>query len=103
MFGRPTAGHEARYALAAGFLRPGDVVVDAACGIGYGALVLDAPDDVTYYGDDRGPPRGPVEGHERRPVIKANVGVWQPAFPFDVAVGFETIEHVESYDTYLAW
>jgi hypothetical protein len=39
MFGRQTAGHEARYALAAGFLRPGDVVVDAACGIGYGALM----------------------------------------------------------------
>jgi predicted RNA methylase len=53
MFGRPTAGHEARYALAAGFVRPGDVVVDAACGIGYGALLLDAHGDVTYYGVDR--------------------------------------------------
>jgi ubiquinone/menaquinone biosynthesis C-methylase UbiE len=78
MFGRATAGHEARYALAAGLLRPGDVVVDAACGIGYGALILDAHDDVTYYGVDRDISEGaalrrglrparPLEARERLP------------------------------------
>src|SRR4029079_9369656 len=103
MLPRKTAGHEARYALAAGFLRPGDVVVDAACGIGYGALVLDAHDDVTYYGVDRDLSHLAVEEHARRTVIKADLGVWQPTFGFDVAVGFETIEHLESYEAYLGW
>src|SRR4051794_13519578 len=103
MFGRMTAGHEARYALAAGFLRPGDVVVDAACGIGYGALLLDAHDDVRYYGVDRDTSIVALEQHTRRTFIKADLQVWQPSFDFDVAVGFETIEHLENYETYLEW
>jgi hypothetical protein len=103
MFGRPTAGHEARYALAAGFLRPGDVVVDAACGIGYGALLLDAHDDVTYYGVDRDTAIVAVKEHPRRTFIQADLQAWQPPFEFDVAVGFETIEHLENYQTYLEW
>ena len=103
MFGRPTAGHEARYALAAGFLRPGDVVIDAACGIGYGALVLDAHDDVTYYGVDRDTSVLAVEANERRTFVKADLRTWQPSFEFDVLAGFETIEHLESYEPYLDW
>ena len=103
MFPRKTAGHEARYALAAGFLRPGDVVVDAACGIGYGALILDAHDDVTYYGVDRDISIVAVDAHARRMFIEADLQAWQPPFEFDVAVGFETIEHLENYDVYLEW
>jgi hypothetical protein len=103
MFGRQTAGHEVRYALAAGLLRPGDVVVDAACGIGYGALVLDAHGDVTYYGVDRDTSIVAVKPHARRTFIQADLQTWQPDFSFDVAVGFETIEHLKSYDTYLEW
>jgi SAM-dependent methyltransferase len=103
MFGRPTAGHEARYALAAGFLRPGDVVVDAACGIGYGALLLDAHGDVTYYGVDRDTSVVAVAERSRRTFIQADLQTWQPPFEFDVAVGFETIEHLEDYRTYLEW
>jgi hypothetical protein len=103
MFGRPTAGHEARYALAAGFLRRGDVVVDAACGIGYGALLLDAHGDVTYYGVDRDTSIVAVKERSRRTFIQADLQAWQPSFDFDVAVGFETIEHLENYGTYLDW
>jgi Methyltransferase domain len=103
MFGRQTAGHEARYALAAGLLRPGDVVVDAACGIGYGALILDAHRDVTYYGVDRDTSVVSVKPHKRRTFIEADLQVWQPDFDFDVAVGFETIEHLENYEPYLDW
>ncbi len=103
MFGRPTSGHEARYALAAGFLRPGDVVVDAACGIGYGALVLDAHHDVTYYGVDQDTSIVAVKERPRRTFIEADLQVWQPPFEFDVAVGFETIEHLQNYQTYLEW
>ena len=101
--GRATAGHEARYALAGGFLRPGDVVVDAACGIGYGALILDAHDDITYYGVDRDTSVVTVKAHRRRTFIEADLRSWQPDFDFDVAVGFETIEHLESYELYLEW
>jgi hypothetical protein len=103
MFGRQTAGHEVRYALAAGLLRPGDVVVDAACGIGYGALVLDAHDDVTYYGVDRDLSVVAVDEHPRRTFIEADLQSWRPSFDFDVAVGFETIEHLDDYGTYLEW
>jgi hypothetical protein len=100
---RATAGHEARYALAAGFLRPGDVVVDAACGIGYGALVLDAHGDVTYHGVDRDTSVIAVDEHPRRMFIQADLRTWQPPFEFDVAVGFETIEHLDDYRTYMEW
>jgi hypothetical protein len=103
MFGRATAGHEARYALAAGLLRPGDVVVDAACGIGYGGLILDAHDDVTYYGVDRDISVVAIKPHARRTFIEADLQTWRPSFEFDVAVGFETIEHLERYDVYLDW
>jgi SAM-dependent methyltransferase len=103
MFGRATFGHEARYALAAGFLRPGDVVVDAACGIGYGALILDAHGDVTYYGVDRDTSVIAVKEHARRTFIEADLQSWQPSFALDVAVGFETIEHLENYQVYLEW
>lgn len=100
---RATAGHEARYALAAGFLRPGDVVVDAACGIGYGALLLDAHDDVTYYGVDLDTSVIAIDEHPRRTFIQADLQTWRPSFDFDVAVGFETIEHLENYEPYLEW
>lgn len=38
--GRRSDAHVVRYALAAGFVRRGDTVVDAACGLGYGAAVI---------------------------------------------------------------
>ena len=36
-------------------------------------------------------------------VVEADLERWQPTFEFDVAVGFETIEHLENYETYLDW
>ena len=38
--GRRADAHLARYAWAAGFVRPNDVVLDAACGMGYGSVIL---------------------------------------------------------------
>lgn len=38
--GRRSDAHMARYHLAAGFIRDGDTVLDAACGLGYGSHIL---------------------------------------------------------------
>ncbi|MFO0831365.1 MAG: methyltransferase domain-containing protein [Phycisphaerales bacterium] len=38
--GRRADAHVARYALAAGLVRPGDRVLDVACGLGYGSHVI---------------------------------------------------------------
>jgi cyclopropane fatty-acyl-phospholipid synthase-like methyltransferase len=48
-----TEGHRLRYHLAAGFLERSDVVLDAACGIGYGSDILTARGGVTYIGIDK--------------------------------------------------
>jgi cyclopropane fatty-acyl-phospholipid synthase-like methyltransferase len=58
---------------------------------------------VTYYGIDRDTSIVAVEERPRRTFIEADLQTWQPPFEFDVAVGFETIEHLENYGTYLDW
>ena len=40
--GRRSEGHMVRYHHAASYVRPGDVVVDVACGLGYGSAMLAA-------------------------------------------------------------
>jgi SAM-dependent methyltransferase len=85
-------GHEARYRLAAGYLEPGDLVLDAACGTGYGAQILNAHRDVRYLGLDRVnvfayPDRGAFLLHD------LNAGDLRISDP-DVAVCFETLEHL---------
>lgn len=87
-------GHEFRYHLAAGYLQPGDDVLDAACGTGYGAPILTAHGDATYTGVDREPVNGPE-------FLTADLTVWVPPFEFDVFVGFETVEHLTDPDHYL--
>jgi hypothetical protein len=58
---------------------------------------------VTYYGVDRDTSIIAVEEHPPRTFIEADLRSWQPPFEFDVAVGFETIEHPENYQVYLDW
>lgn len=91
-------GHDARYQMASGMLLPGDAVLDAACGIGYGAAILNARGDVDYVGVDQ----AASVFHDTFGVfgefIAADLTHWTPDFPFDVGVSFETIEHLESYD-----
>jgi 2-polyprenyl-3-methyl-5-hydroxy-6-metoxy-1,4-benzoquinol methylase len=94
-----TEGHRLRYHLAAGFLERGDVVLDAACGIGYGAEILTARGGVTYVGIDKsteyceGP--GTFVAADLNTVADFHV-------EFDVFVGFETIEHLTDYTNYVA-
>lgn len=103
MLGPATRGHEVRYCLAAGLLRPGDVVIDAACGIGYGCEILDARRDTTYYGVDIDLSHVAIKPSPSRCFIAADLTSWRPSFPFDVVVGFETIEHLSDYSTYVEW
>lgn len=94
-----TPGHRARYLLAAGFLEPNDIVIDAACGIGYGAAILDSHADVQYVGVDRDISQTP----NNWPFYEADLQDWEPNFAFDVAVSFETIEHVQDYGPMIDW
>lgn len=97
--------HLARYVFALGHIKPGDRVLDAACGTGYGCMMLswglaDEPCGVdvdaatiafaqVYFG------------------YAANFGVFDitedyapEGAPFDVMVSFETVEHVDP-DAYI--
>lgn len=87
--------HQARYALASGFAGPGDVVLDAACGIGYGATFFDV---ARYVGVDYDPDIDPQFGVE---FIQADLTEWTPDFEFDVAISFETVEHLPQYKHFL--
>jgi Methyltransferase domain len=103
MTGPQRDGHEFRYHLAAGLLRPGDIVLDAACGTGYGAPIL-APhgSQVGYRGVDLVDPAMLHTCRLHHSVIVADLTKWEPRFTFEVAVGFETIEHLPDYRHYVS-
>lgn len=90
-------GHRRRYILAGTFARPGDVVMDVACGVGYGALAFDA---VHYDGYDR---PGVFDERIRNDIGCASISFhpcdldepsWCPEREADIAVCFETLEHL---------
>lgn len=95
---RQWLGHSFRYLLARGFVLPGETVLDAACGVGYGANIL-AKNAKMVYAIDGDPEALTVA---RRHYDATNV-CWQQSdlderdeLPLvDVAVSFETIEHLE--------
>lgn len=82
-------GHVLRYRLAAGFVEPGDTVLDAACGIGYGAEIFRRFPGCTYVGVDLNPVSDEFQA--------VNLETWKPKGKYDVAVSFETIEHLDDY------
>ncbi|MER2515397.1 MAG: methyltransferase domain-containing protein [Candidatus Accumulibacter phosphatis] len=109
--GRRSDAHVHRYQFASGFVRPGDVVVDAACGLGYGSHLLASLTpagriigvDVSEYAVD---------------YAKQNFGNYSSRIDFylsdacrlsfiddasiDLFVSFETLEHVPDPDALLA-
>ncbi|HEX2837444.1 MAG TPA: methyltransferase domain-containing protein, partial [Phycisphaerales bacterium] len=99
--GRRADAHVARYMLAAGLVRQGDTVLDAACGLGYGAHILahnsrahkvvgvdvDAG-SVAYAAASYGGARTEFRaGDAQRLADLADASV-------DVVVSFETLEHL---------
>jgi hypothetical protein len=94
-------GHEFRYRLAAGFCEPGDTIVDAACGVGYGAELLLAGRDIEYFGFDRNIDDVPMDSPASVAFAQIELESWESHFDFDVFVGFETIEHLEDCTAYV--
>lgn len=90
-----TRGHHIRYRLASSFVKDGDVVLDAACGIGYGFDYM--PSKAGYIGVDKD--ISVVE--EKVNALEVDLNSWMPSFDFDVFIGFETIEHVQDYMHYI--
>lgn len=100
-------GHEARYRLASGFLMEGDYVLDAACGCGYGSRILAekigpsgvvfamdySQEAIDYAGRHYPPVNAPITHR------KVDLTDWEPGDgAVDVAVSFETIEHLDPKD-----
>jgi SAM-dependent methyltransferase len=86
------AGHALRYRLAAGYIEQGESVLDAACGNGYG--VTFAPHAGQWIGVDV----APTVHADYEPLgrwVVADLCAWEPDAVFDVAVSFETLEHVD--------
>lgn len=93
---RTQTGHVDRYRLAARYIIDGDHVLDAACGIAYGATVLHEEGlDVIYTGLDR--PDTPTLDLPPKAVVRhADLNTWRAEETFDVALCFETLEHIEN-------
>lgn len=84
-FDGPTReSHEYRYKLAGTYTQDDDVVLDSACGTGYGKAFLKG----NYIGVDR---------FSDKANIVADLHYWIPDFNYDVFISFETIEHLVSY------
>lgn len=101
--------HMVRYALAASLVRPGDTVLDCACGLGYGSAILAAqssgsrfigidldPDTVAYADANFGRQYG-VEYQAASATDLSHIA----DDSIDLVVSFETIEHLEDYHAFL--
>ncbi|MFZ5555408.1 MAG: methyltransferase domain-containing protein [Pseudomonadota bacterium] len=108
--GRRSDAHIVRYVLAASYLRDGDTVVDAACGLGYGSAILSASNpSVSVTGVDnsefaihyaqacyRGRP-------ERMGFVCADLASLASFVDnsVDLVVSFETLEHLHDPGRFL--
>ncbi len=100
--GERSDAHVVRYQWAAGYIKPGDRVLDAACGLGYGSHVLrsltraasvtgiDASQSAIGYAAACFPGNG-GEYVGRLPGVLAEFAEGS----FEVVVSFETLEHVD--------
>ncbi len=103
--GARSDAHVARYQWAAAFVRPGDTVLDAACGLGYGSYFLQTGTeaactlgiDGSAYAIDyaRENFSAIVPGLEFREGFLPGALASIPDHSVDVVVSFETLEHVD--------
>jgi ubiquinone/menaquinone biosynthesis C-methylase UbiE len=109
--GRRSDAHVARYTLAAESVRPGDAVLDAACGLGYGsALLHDVAANVTVTGidiSDSAIDYARATFASRRPALTFTAAdvmriASYPSASFNVIASFETLEHIPNPDAFVA-
>ncbi|WP_250538458.1 MULTISPECIES: methyltransferase domain-containing protein [unclassified Caballeronia] len=108
--GSRSDAHVGRYHFASRYVRPGDVVLDAACGLGYGSYVIQKSTqcgpvtgiDGSAYGVDYATANfgipdklSYIEGF--LPDCLANI----PSNSVDTVLSFETLEHVEAPEALL--
>ncbi len=97
--------HMVRYALAAQWVRPGDLVLDCACGLGYGTAILAGQSagrrfvgvDIDRHVIDYARDNFAHYGVEYRVASGTTLDFLADA-SVDFIASFETIEHVEDYD-----
>lgn len=105
--GRRADAHLARYAFASTFVRPRDRVLDAACGLGYGAAMLvegTLAESVTGIDSSA----GAIEYARSAYGLSATFDCRDvaslaslPAGSLDLVVSFETVEHIQDPDAFL--
>lgn len=108
--GRRGDAHCIRYHMAAEYIRPGDTVLDVACGLGYGSHILYQNSkaksvlgvDLSEFGIDYA-----RANYGLNDVVQYKVGDAQdlsflPDNSVDFITGFETVEHVPFPEKYLA-
>jgi ubiquinone/menaquinone biosynthesis C-methylase UbiE len=108
--GRRSDAHVSRYVYAAAKVRPGDVVLDAACGLGYGTAVLaacspgaqfigvDIDAESIDYASSHFASTNPAISYRASDVTTLS---FIPDHSVDIVVSFETIEHVKDYEAFL--
>jgi len=109
--GRRSDAHIARYDLACRFVRPGDIVLDLACGLGYGCAILalgspamrvigvdTSPFALRYARDNFAINSLVVEFHESDAIDLS----FLPDESVDYVVSFETLEHVSDTEAFLS-
>ena len=107
--GRRSDAHCVRYHRAAEFIRPGDRVLDVACGLGYGSRIMfDASSarsvhgvDLSDFGIDYARAHYEVEGRVTFSVGDAETLEDVADASVDFIAAFETIEHVPHPEEYL--
>ena len=108
--GRRSDAHIARYHLAKDYIRPNDVVLDLACGLGYGAAILwDGSEAAQVIGMDNSASAvnyAAANFCPRRDSLEFRLGDADDLSAFadmsvDVVVSFETVEHLPTPDRLL--
>jgi len=109
--GRRSDAHVSRYVLAATLVRPGDVVLDAACGLGYGTAILaacspgarfigvDMDATAVDYATENFATINPALSYQAADVTQLS---FLPDHSVDTIISFETIAQIKDYDIFLA-
>lgn len=92
--------HVSRYLMARGFVNPGDRVIDAACGTGYGSHILASVAEKVDAIDKKGVFEARWKKDNLYPLVidlDENNAFWET----DVFISIETIEHLKEPQEFL--